>query len=77
MRITIRLYGNLKRFAPQKKEIATLDVESGMTIRALLAQLGVPDELVWMCAVNDMTVDDTTLLHDGDVVEIFEPVGGG
>ncbi|CAG0946083.1 hypothetical protein ANRL1_02747 [Anaerolineae bacterium] len=77
MRITIKLYGNLKRFAPQKKEIATLDVESGIMIRALLAQLGVPDELVWMCAVNDAVVDATTALREDDVLEVFEPVGGG
>ncbi|MBI5653152.1 MAG: MoaD/ThiS family protein [Chloroflexi bacterium] len=77
MPITLKLYGNLKRFAPTKTEIASLDIEPGIAIRALLAQLGVPDENVWMCAVNDSVVNDATILREGDVLEVFEPVGGG
>jgi sulfur carrier protein ThiS len=77
MQITIKLYGNLKRFAPQKKESASIEIEPGATIRDLLARLGAPDELVWMCAVNDAVVDDTTALRADDILEVFEPVGGG
>jgi thiamine biosynthesis protein ThiS len=77
MRVTVKLYGNLKRYLPEKKETAEMEIESGTTIRALLAQLGVPDSDVWMSAVNDQVVDDSTALRDGDVLEVFEPVGGG
>lgn len=77
MQITLKLYGNLKRFAPQKKETAVIDIAAGTTIAGLLAQFGVPDENVWMSVVNDVLVDETTVLRPGDVVEIFEPVGGG
>jgi sulfur carrier protein ThiS len=77
MPLTLKLYGNLKRFAPTKKEIATLDIAPGIAIRDLLAQLGVPDENVWMCAVNDSVVNDATVLRANDVLEVFEPVGGG
>ena len=69
MPITLKLYGNLKRFAPTKTEHAALAIEPGMTIRALLAQLGVPDENVWMCAVNDAIVNDATVLRANDVLE--------
>lgn len=77
MRITVRLYGNLKKYSPQKKEDTQVEIESGTTIRALLARLGVPDSNVWMNAVNDQVVADSTALRDGDVLEVFEPVGGG
>ncbi len=77
MQITIKLYGNLKKYSPQKKEMAQIEIESGTTVRALLARLGVPDSNVWMCAVNDQVVADSTALREGDVLEVFEPVGGG
>ncbi len=77
MQITIRLYGNLKRYSPLKKEDARMEIESALPIRALLARLGVPDSNVWMTAVNDQVVDDSTALREGDVLEVFEPVGGG
>lgn len=77
MNITVKLYGNLKRYMPDKKEIAPLEIEEDTTIFKLLARFGVPDAEVWMSAVNDTVVDESTVLHDGDVLEVFEPVGGG
>ena len=77
MQITLKLNGNLKNYSPGKKEEAQLEIESALPIRALLARLGVPDSSVWMTAVNDQVVDDSTALHEGDLLEVFEPVGGG
>ncbi len=77
MRVTVKLYGNLKRHMPDKKEIAPVEMPPGTTIAALLARLGVPDSDVWMSAVNDSVVATSTELRDGDVLEVFEPVGGG
>ncbi len=77
MQVTVKLYGNLKRHLPDKKEIATVEMPPGTTIGALLARLGVPDRDVWMSALNDHVVPAATELHDGDVLEVFEPVGGG
>ncbi len=77
MQVTLKLYGNLKRYAPDKKENARVEIAQGATIRELLLQLGVPDARVWMSAVNDHVVDDSTALNEGDIVEVFEPVGGG
>lgn len=77
MNITLKLYGNLKKFSLSKKENAATAIAHNTTIAELLAQLGVPDSQVAMCAVNDAIVDPSTILCDGDVLEIFEPVGGG
>jgi sulfur carrier protein ThiS len=77
MRVTIKLYSNLKRYLPEKTETAEIEIESGATIHALLTRLGVPDSDVWMSAVNDQVVDDSTVLRNGDLLEVFEPVGGG
>ena len=77
MQSTVKLYGNLKRYAPQKKENVVVEIAEGTTIAALLARLGVPEEGVWMSAVNDTVVDSATVLRDGDLLEVFKPVGGG
>jgi sulfur carrier protein ThiS len=77
MYITLKLYGNLKKHAPNQKENASIEFENGLSIRALLSRLGVPDADVWMCAINGTVVDDIAQLNEGDVLEVFEPVGGG
>lgn len=77
MRITLKLYGDLKKFAPNRKESAQIEIENGLSIRALLSRMGVPDASVWMSAVNGTVIDDIAPLHEGDVLEVFEPVGGG
>jgi thiamine biosynthesis protein ThiS len=77
MFVTVKLYGNLKLYAPGKMESAQVEVEDGTRIRGLLERLGVDDKRVWMSAINDKVVDDSSELHDGDVLEVFEPVGGG
>ncbi len=77
MLITLKLYGNLKLYAPSKTESAQVEIGDGTTIRRLLERLGVPDQRVWMSAINDKVVDDSSELHDGDLLEVFEPVGGG
>ena len=77
MYITVKFYGNLKKYSPQKNETAQMELNSDTTIRALLSRLGVPDTEVWMSAINDKVVDELSLLRDGDVLEVFEPVKGG
>ncbi len=77
MHITCKLYGNLKSFSPTKAETSEMDVEPGVTVAALLARLGVPDNRVWMSVVNDDATDSGAMLQENDVLEVFEPVGGG
>jgi thiamine biosynthesis protein ThiS len=77
MHITVNFYGNLRKYLPQKKETVQMAVNAGATIRELLAHLGVADSEVWISAINDQVVAETTALCDGDVLEVFEPVGGG
>jgi sulfur carrier protein ThiS len=77
MRVTLRLYGNLRKYNEGKRETSELDIGEGTTIKRLLETLGVPEDGWWMAAVNDQVVDVNTVLRESDVVEVFEPVGGG
>ncbi len=77
MSITLRLDGNLRKYAPDRQDRTVVDLASGTTIRSLLESLGVPENGWWMAAVNDQVVEPEIALHEGDVLEIFDPVGGG
>jgi hypothetical protein len=70
LEITLKLYGNFKRYAPNRNENAKLKVETGTTIRAVLSRASVPDAAVWMCTINDSVVDDIATLRAGDVLEV-------
>ncbi|MFQ6057826.1 MAG: MoaD/ThiS family protein [Anaerolineae bacterium] len=77
MHITVKLYGNLRTYLGGEGDTAQLEVAQGVTVRQFLEQLGIPDGRVWMSAVNDQVVDGERVLQDGDMLEVFEPVGGG
>ncbi len=77
MRVTLKLYGNLRRYAEGQRETSEREVQDGITVKGLLDSLGVPESGWWMAAVNDQVVTPETVLADGDHVEIFDPVGGG
>ncbi len=77
MEVTVRLYGNLRRYASNRQDRTVVNVPDSETIEGLLGALGVPDSAWWMAAVNDKVVQRDAVLQAGDLVEIFEPVGGG
>ncbi len=77
VRITLRLYGNLRRYSESRGENNELDLATGMTINQLLATFGIGENDWWMAAVNDRVVDADTVLQENDLLEVFEPVGGG
>ena len=81
MKIEIKLFANLKRLLPTHAEgsTATLEVEDGLTVAALVEQLQVPKEMAQLVLVNGVNIegDNSRTLQDGDTVSIFPPVAGG
>ena len=57
-----------------------MDVRDGLSVEALLAELGVPREFTAVAVNRDVTPRSTyvsTRLAEGDRVEIVRPMGGG
>jgi sulfur carrier protein ThiS len=54
----------------------TMDVTPGITIGALLASLGA-DRDTWLVAVNGVACEQDRILHEGDLLDCFEPVAAG
>jgi len=81
MKIELRLFATLQQYLPPGTmgRKATIDVEDGLTVRALIQRLAIPPELAQMVLVNGQDVGrkQERVLQDGDTLSIFPPVAGG
>lgn len=79
MRITIKLFAGLQKYLPpgRKGSSATLELKSGATVADVVAQLGLPLEQAKLKLVNSTHAQPDAVLHHGDTLAIFPPVGGG
>ncbi len=76
MKIYVRAYGTFKGYLRGKKEIE-LCLEQGSTMVTIFRKLRKQKSEIWMVSVNGKITNEKTVLKDGDVVGIFEPVRGG
>ena len=83
MTITLRLFGELKQYAPEGERLGRavrIEIPDGLTARQLILRLGIPyggEEGQMVVAVNDSEVHHEAVLRDGDAVSLFEPLAGG
>jgi formyl-CoA transferase len=72
--IRLTLHGELRQYAPGK----VLEVHGeGRSVREVLAALGVPAEAAAAYVVNGEQCEATTVLRDGDEVEVLPAISGG
>jgi len=78
MRIDVRLY-TILRHRPDGQILGRLSLElrEGSTVADLLRMLEVADDLAIVISVNDEQADPSTVLTDGDRVELIPAVAGG
>jgi molybdopterin converting factor small subunit len=79
MTITVALYAGLARYRPPgaQNRQATLDVPDGVTVREVLRQLGMPDDVACIPVVNRTRVTAERVLRDGETLSLFPPLAGG
>ena len=75
MKVVVHLYGEFRKSAASPR--VELDGEDGSTVARLLEQLPLPETVYRMILVNGFRVRDSHVLHDGDEIHLFQPVGGG
>ncbi len=80
MKVNVKLYATLRQYAPKDLEIGEsfpIELEKG-TIEEAIERLGIPEDSVTIIMVNGVqTRNRSTQLHDGDLLVLFPPVGGG
>ena len=82
MTISLRLFGELKHYAPEGSSgrTARLEIPEGTTALQLILRLGIPyggEEGQMVVAVNDVEAPHDILLKECDAVSLFEPLAGG
>lgn len=76
MQIEVRLYGDLKKYAPGDQTTFVLTLDPGATLADVLAVLEVP-EGIHVSLVNGRRVPKNTPLQSGAVLVLFPIVSGG
>lgn len=83
MQVSLKLYASLGIYLPDgaEKNVATLDVPEGTTIRALLDKYNVPPQACHLVLLNGHfqapAVRANVQLKSGDALAVWPPVAGG
>ncbi len=77
--ISLKLIATHRKYLPPKAKgnVYNLEITTGITAAALLAQFDVPLGDASVILVNGRTPDPAYTLQEGDVIAAFPAVGGG
>jgi molybdopterin converting factor small subunit len=74
MQVTVKLFATLRQ---GRFDIDTLDLNPGATVGDVVQEFGIPEKEVTLIFINGRHADFTSVLHGGDTLAMFPPVGGG
>ncbi len=77
MRVEVRLYATLRKYAPTSQEVPFVELVEGTTLNGLLQALRVPQDQEVVVLVNGRPAKPDSVLREGDRVVMFPPVTGG
>jgi sulfur carrier protein ThiS len=78
MRVTVKLHGALRKFAPADAgDGAMVDLHEGASVADAIARLGIPPDHAGMIISGDDQIAPTSLLREGQEVSVFPPLAGG
>jgi molybdopterin converting factor small subunit len=74
--VTVKLFANLREYGPSK---SVVDIPEGSTIKSIIRKFKIPkEEGNLITLINGQPCHEKDcVLHDGDLVAIFPPIGGG
>jgi len=77
MKISLRLFSTLRRYAPEGQNGPEREVAGGSKVREVMTGLGIPKEAMAVILVNGRLADGDRELCPGDELVLFPPVEGG
>lgn len=77
MKVRVRCFTGMRRYAPDGKGDFTLEMAEGAPVARLLGHLKVPADAGVFIAVNGRRAGSDHVLRDGDEVVMFEHMEGG
>ena len=77
MKIKLRLFSTLRKYAPEGEDGSEREVAQGSRVGEVMAGLGIPPETMAVILVNGLLADQDKELAPGDELVLFPPVEGG
>jgi sulfur carrier protein ThiS len=80
MRITVHIYAYLRYYlSAGEKSVLQKEWEmpEGATIKQALEKLNLPKEVRITVLLNNNSVDQATVLNEGDIIHVLPQMGGG
>lgn len=78
MQLELRVYTGLEKYTGTKYgELIKAEIPEGSTVRDLMKVYKIPEQEVFSSLVNGIHKNWDDVLHEGDRVALFPPVGGG
>jgi molybdopterin synthase sulfur carrier subunit len=79
MRVTVKLHATLKKYLPpgSSGDGIELEVTEGATVADVIERLGIPAKHAGMLVSEDEYLESTTVVRDGQEIDIFPPLAGG
>jgi molybdopterin converting factor small subunit len=79
MKITVRLFAMLRDHLPPGSEgcEAKVEVGEGASVKTVIGLLKIPSDTRLIIFINSVHADETTVLHNGDLIAMFPPLAGG
>lgn len=77
MRVRARFFGDLRKFAPNNEDVVEAELPEGATVSDLVDAVHVERGELWRASVDKQLVELGQVLHEGDEVFLFPPIGGG
>ena len=74
MKIEIRLFASLRKYANDKSRI---ELEDGANVSDFIERIGVPPSEVAIILVNGRHANQDQRLRDGEAVSLFPAIAGG
>lgn len=80
MRITVHIYAYLRYYLPAGEKSVLQkgwEMPEGATIKQALEKLNLPKEVRITVLLNNNSVDQATVLNEGDILHVLPQMGGG
>jgi molybdopterin converting factor small subunit len=77
MKISFRLFANLRAFSPSADGYGELDLAEESTVGTVADVLGIPPETERVILLNSHYAREDTRLSEGDSLTFFPPITGG
>ncbi|MBC2711180.1 MAG: MoaD/ThiS family protein [Desulfosarcina sp.] len=78
-RVIVKLSGTLRKKFEHYDSAKGLDVEiqDGASIADIVAHLGIPESKIGFVSANGCIVKAGSVVEDGTVIKVFQPIFGG